>query len=164
MKKLMSVFFAIFFYSLSLQGQEMTLGNPWIDYNYTNKAYGRDNMFHLRSADNAERLFDFEEAFFSLENAVNQNPQSADALLNRAIFKKKLGMVTEAAEDVKLANTLNPYAADLYGYNGSYAILNVLYNDPASAVQGLTMTRKMGYYYQEIDRRYMEEDNSLDIL
>ena len=144
-------------FPLTLSAQTMSMGNPWIDLNYTNKQYGRDNLLFLRNADISERLFDYEGAYFALENAVAQNPQSADALLRRANFKKKAGMVTEAAEDARRAYILNPYAADLYGYNGQYALLNVISNKPEASFVGLTMNQKLRYYYDAIDEKYMDD-------
>ena len=156
-KQLLILSLMLFLFPFGLIAQNAPMGNPWIDWNYTNKMYSRDNLRFLREAEVYEKNFDLEGAFFSLENAVAQNPNSADALLRRAVLKKKMGMVTEAAEDMQRANILNPYAADLYGYNGQHAILNVIANQPSEAMQGLTMARKVNYYYQTMDAQYMDD-------
>lgn len=157
-KQLLNLVVFLLLLPFGVDAQNRPMGNPWVDWNYTNKIYGRDNLRFLREAEVFEQNFDFEGAFFSLENAVAQNPNSADALLRRAIFKKKMGMQTEAAEDVRRAYGLNPYAADLYGYNGQYALLNVIANQPAKAIQGLTIPQKMNYYYSLLDAQYMDNE------
>ncbi|MFT4760189.1 MAG: tetratricopeptide (TPR) repeat protein, partial [Saprospiraceae bacterium] len=157
MKNLILPILLIFILPVALSAQNMTLGNPWINLNNTDVQYGRDNQLFLRNADVSERLFDFESTYFALENAVAQNPQSADALLRRANFKKKAGMLTEAAADARLARIINPYAADLFGYNGQYAILNIISNKPETSFVGLTMNQKMRYYYSAMDSKYMDD-------
>ena len=161
-KQKLCLFVCLFFLPFGMGAQNAPLGNPWIDWNYTSKMYGRDNLSYLREAEISEQTFDFEGTYFALENAVAQNYQSADALLKRAIFKKRMGMITEAAEDVRKAYGLNPYAADLYGYNGQYAILNIIYNEPGIAIQGLTMAKKLNYYHGTIDAQYMNELSSIE--
>jgi tetratricopeptide (TPR) repeat protein len=156
-KQLLNLLIILFLLPSYSFAQNAPMGSPWIDWNYTNKSYSRDNLRFLREAEIYEQSFDFEGAYFSLENAVAQNPNSADALLRRAIFKRKMGMKTEAAQDVKKAYSLNPYAADLYGYNGQYAVLNVLANRPSDAIQGLTMAKKVNYYHETVDAQYMNE-------
>ena len=126
--------------------------------------YGEPNQVFLRDADINYQQFDMEATFFALENAVAQNPYSADALLQRATFKKRIGMNTEAAEDFRLANRINPYAADLFGYNGTYSILNVMAYEPEEALTELSWTAKMTDYHKWFHRYLIDEEADFDEL
>jgi len=116
----------------------------------------------LIEAERQFRAMDFEGTFLTLENAVAQNPNSAEALLLRARFKKIIGMETEADRDQMMANRINPYAANLYGYNGKRGLLNLIALQPAEAVQGLSTYQKLKYYYQALDRKTNADEIGID--
>ncbi len=107
----------------------------------------------LQKAEQQFRLFDYEGTFLTLESAVAQDPYSSEALLLRARFKKMVGMQTEAQEDLRLANRINPYAVNLYGYNGNGGLLKIIAFEPVLGVRGLSNYQKLNYYYQAIDRK-----------
>ncbi len=152
---------------LSAQSQHETAGTAWLGRTYTEQSYGVNNHQFVRQADMKLRQFDFEGAFFALENAVAQNPNSAEVLMRRAMFRQTFGMTREAAQDIKLVNRLNPYLADLYGYNGSQALLNLIDDEPKSLIQSFSPERRMDYYYNFIDHQLSEgelEELELDVL
>ncbi len=138
---------------------QIQVGTPWTGRSYTTESMGRDNERFLRQADIHYRLGNIEETFFALQSAVESNPQSPHALLQRANFKHLLGMETEAAQDVVLANRLNPYAADLYGYNGPNSPLRVLAYQPENALGELDFAKRNLYYYEALDLAAAEESN-----
>lgn len=113
----------------------------------------------LQKAEQQFRALDYEGTFFTLENAVAQNPNSPEALLLRAKFKKIVGMTMEAEEDLRKANRINPLAANLYGYNGSGGLLKILSMQPEQAVQGLSIFQKLTYYYQALDNKILDGKN-----
>ncbi len=108
----------------------------------------------LQMANEQMKLFDFEQTIEILDNAVAQNPNSPEALLARARFKKSVGMESEAIEDLNIANQINPYIANLYGYNGSKGLMKLIAYEPELAVQRFSANGKFNYYYQEIDRQF----------
>ncbi len=138
--------------------------NPYEGKSLSNETFATDNYFYIRNSYLNQQLFDFEEAYFSMENAVAQRPQSAKVLLQRAIFKKRFGMITEAEADLRLANLMNPYAADLYGYHGPSSILNVIEFQPEQAVVGLSNYQRVGYYYGFLDKQYGKSGVMVDEL
>ncbi len=144
--------------SLTVFAQDTGYINPVEGKSHSNEIFAVDNFFHIRNSYLQQQLFDFEGAYISLETAVAQHPQSAEVLLQRAKFKKRFGMNTEAEADLRLANLLNPYAADLHGYNGSASILNVIEFEPEQAVVELSTYKRIGYYYGFLDEQYEKVD------
>ena len=106
----------------------------------------------LQEADRQIKALNFEEALLTLDHAVGNFPSSPEALISRAKYKMRVGMEREALIDFQKAERLNPYVADLYGFNGSIALLNVLAVSPKNAVLKLDMYQKVNYYYQVIDQ------------
>lgn len=106
--------------------QGTKLGTPKIDRLFPQQNFGVDNHFLLREAERQLRLLDFEQAEITLDYALAQNPQSIDVLVQRAKYNRRLGRKERAEADIALVNRQNPYAADLYGYNGPHGLLNVL--------------------------------------
>lgn len=124
---------------------------------------GSENMGHtnvplLVEAQQLFRQVEFEGALFALDNAVAQNPNSIEALVFRARLKNMIGQQREAKIDIQRAQLLNPYAADLYGYNGNLGVLNLLAMDPEGALKSLSTYKKLNYYYQEIDELLIESN------
>ncbi len=150
---------SLLFYTSAVDAQGVNNNRLVLNKAFSAQKFGADNQFFLREAELQLRLLNFESAFLAYENAVNQNPQSAEVLLRRAVFRKRFGMLTEAKEDLRLADRINPYASDLYGFNGPNGILNVLYNQPEKALTNLTTYQRMNYYYQAVDRAYIEVED-----
>ena len=122
------------------------------------RTYNAENQLvtvqpYLIEAANQLRLFDYENTFFALENAVAHNPNSAEALVVRAKFKKMVGMQTEAERDIRLANMINPLAAPLFGYNGNRGMLKVLSVAPEKAALRLSTDQKLHHYMQALDNQ-----------
>ena len=126
---------------------------------YTLETQNRSTLLLLQEAERKFRALDYDGTFLTLENAVAQAPYSPDALLMRARFRNIVGMQTEAEMDVRLANKINPLAADLYGYYGNKGLLKILSIEPENALTGLTTLQKLNYYYQALDNKMMEDNN-----
>lgn len=153
---------------LSAQGTK--LGTPKVENQFPQRNFGADNHFLLREAERQLNMLDFEQAELTLEYALAQNPQSVDGLVQRAKFNRRLGRRARAEADIALANRLNPYAADLYGYNGHYGLLNVLALLPdEQPIYSFTLPEQiLPYYFGRIDRMddsgLMESEKLLDVL
>ena len=105
--------------------------------------------------------YDLEDALIKLNNEVAQTPESPKVLLKAAKFKRMMGFNTEALEHLQQANKINPYAADLYGFNGLKNRLNVLYSTPNKYIQTLSITQRMNYYYSSFHYTKLKEEQSL---
>ncbi len=156
--------FLVFLFNFNSIGQNFGLRDFNTGRIVAIENYGEPNQIYLREADINYQSFDLEETYFSFENAVAQNPNSANTLLRRAAFKQKIGMKTEAAEDFRRANRLNPYAADLYGYNGTYSLLNILAYEPEEALTELSWTTKMKDYHAWFHQYFLDEEVGFDEL
>jgi Flp pilus assembly protein TadD len=88
--------------------------------------YGEGIFSHIIQSDNFFRQGQFEEALNELDYALSQDPYFAEAYIKRAIVKFKIGRITEASLDYQKARRINPYASELYGYNGPLRRLGVL--------------------------------------
>lgn len=91
--------------------------------------YGEGIFTHIIQSDNYFRQGQFEEALNSLDYALSQDPYFAEAYVKRAILKHKIGRTTEAYEDFRNARRINPYASELYGFNGPLRKLKILAAD-----------------------------------
>lgn len=91
--------------------------------------YGEGIFSHIIQSDNFFRQGQFEEALNELDYALSQDPYFAEAYIKRAIVKFKIGRITEASLDYQQARRINPYASELYGYNGPLRRLRVLATD-----------------------------------
>jgi len=128
--------------------------------NYSVENQSRTILPLLQEAERQFRAFDYDGTFLTLENAVAQDPYSPDALLMRARFRKIVGMQAEAEVDIRLANTINPLAVNLYGYNGNGGLLKILSVEPQSAMTELSSFQKLSYYYQAIDQERASGENN----
>lgn len=151
------VFMVVFFYS-SFQAQTRRMANPEQARTFTVQQQSRTNWPLLQKAEQEMRLFDFESSYFTLENAVAQNPYSAEALVLRARLKRLVGMEAEAITDLNLANRLNPYAANLFGYSGNSGLLQIMASTPETAIQDLSAYKKLSYYYQAVDEKATDDN------
>ena len=152
MKPYTFVVFALF-WMVFADAQTRRMAFP--DVGKTQAGYNqrRTAMPLLQQAERQLQTLDYQNTFFTLENAVAQNPYSPEALLLRAKFKQLTGMEAEAEIDYQNAQRLNPYVADLYGYHGTGGLLRLLSFQPQQAVQGLNTFQKLNYYYDLLDQR-----------
>lgn len=160
MKKLQSFGFCLIFTFLQFQvkGQSQPLEKPWLGRTYVVQQYGVQNHHFVRQADIALRKFDFEGAFFALENAVAQNPNSPEVLMRRAVFRKTFGMEREAGQDLVLVQRKNPYLADLYGFNGPQGRWALLDESIGHGTIELSQTDVIDDYYRLWDRHYADHE------
>lgn len=156
MKKLNRLFFLntllVIFFAQFLVAQGVILREPIYQYNIDGADTQQDQLFHLRAGETYTRSLDFEEAFRSYDIAVSLDPQSALALIQRAIFYKRFGMTDAARQDYEKANRLNPFAADLYGYNGTKGKARVLLADPIKSMNSTDIINRMELFAQAMDR------------
>ncbi|MEO0778567.1 MAG: tetratricopeptide repeat protein [Bacteroidota bacterium] len=130
--------------------------NPAMYRDNAQEIFAIDNYFFIREANSLQSYVDFEGSFLAFERAIAQYPQSADVLVQRALFLQRFGMSVEAQKDILRANTLNPYAADLYGFHGPGGIMRLIEFEPGQSVVGLNANQRLGYYYELIDEQYQE--------
>jgi tetratricopeptide (TPR) repeat protein len=149
----------IFISQATFFAQTRRMNNVEASQSYTSENQTRTVQPLLLKAEQQFRAFDYEGTFFTLESAVAQNPNSAEALLLRAKFKRIVGMTMEAEEDLRKANRINPLAANLYGYNGNSGLLQLLSLKPEQAVQELNTFQKLTYYYQALDNKILDGEN-----
>ncbi|MBK7407986.1 MAG: tetratricopeptide repeat protein [Saprospirales bacterium] len=129
----------------------MRNGQDQIGRNVTSQTYGNDNLWHLRQAEILISQQNIEEALLELDLAVAQDPYLADAYLLRARLKNQIGMQTEAQQDLQTALRLNPYAANLYGYNGPFGQLQLLATLRSIEVSAEGTPNPLDPYYQILD-------------
>lgn len=138
-------------FSIVLPAQGTKIGTRKINSRPPQQNFGVDNHFLLREADRQLRMLDFEQAYLTLDNAVAQDPQSVDALVQRAKYNRMLGRTAEADADIRLVNRMNPYAADLYGFNGPQGILNLIAFQPEHALLRPEMYQLLPAYHKMLD-------------
>lgn len=143
-----------------MQAQILSAGNAWVGRTNNAETPNAEEQSILRQADMFYSQGDMEQAFLTLEEAYAHNPASVQILLRRAILKKVLGMDNEAQIDFKKANRLNPYAADLFGFNHSGNLINVLSSNPENALLGLNTYQRLDYYYGLMDDKIMDSETS----
>lgn len=148
---------------ISLDAQSRRMANPQTGVTYASQTNVMTPWPLLQTADQQMRRLDFEEAFFTLESAVAQFPESEVALIYRARLKRIIGMQAEAELDYRKASQLNPYIANLYGYNNNRGVLQLLTYQPEVAIQDLSTFKKLNYYYEYLDRN-ISEDFSIETL
>ena len=119
--------FFVFAAGTLLPAQRIGDGFPATGRTFSVKNFGEDLMRQLIHADNLIRRYRWEEAILAYDNVIAQDPLFSDAYIKRALLKYKLGRTTEARRDLEIATRLNPYAADVYGYNGRSGQLAQLY-------------------------------------
>ena len=112
--------------------------------NINNFSTGKRTVYPLLQRANAEiGISEFEDVFSILDNAVAQNPNSAEALLSRARYKYHIGKVAEAKLDIERAKKINPYLVDLYGFNGAGGLMNLISFNPEQDLIKLTKAEKI---------------------
>ena len=154
-------------FNYNLHAQDMRVGPILQETAYPVRYFQEPHFQFLNEAKAHFKLLNQQETLFALDNAVLHNPNSAPALLKRAQFKELIGLKTEAAQDFRLANQLNPYASNLYGYNGPTGVMNLIAFQPQLAMRELSIPRRMDYYYSILYDRICEgsiDDKALDIL
>lgn len=164
-QKITSVFIVILF-SITGYTQGMQIGPLLYENAYPLQSFGDDTPRHLMLAQTYFQLFNQEQTLFALNNAVLHNPNSVPALLQRAQFKELIGLETEAAEDLRRANSLNPYASSLYGLNGQQGRMNLLAFQPQAGLRELSTERRFDYYFDYLYEKICEgniEEIELDL-
>lgn len=91
--------------------------------------FGEGIFKHVIKSDNYFRQGQFEAALNELDYALSQDPYFAEVYIKRAIIRHKIGRIAEAREDYERAKKINPYASELYGFNGPLRRMKVLASD-----------------------------------
>lgn len=120
----------------------------------------------LVKADNLFRQGNYLEALNQLDLAVESSPQNPEVYLHRAILRYRLGMETEANQDIELVSRMNPVALNLFGLNGPKAQMDLLAFYPEDLYLALDLEDRLVAYEDILLDWYeamsMEED--LDAL
>lgn len=151
MKNLISTFLIFLITLTSSIAQTRRMDNAAQGRTFGSENQNRTVLPLLQKAQRQFRLFDYDGTFLTLESAIAQNPYSFEALLSRAKFRQLVGMQTEADADILLANRINPFAANLYGYYGNVGLLKILSVEPQLALKNLSSIQKINYYYEALD-------------
>lgn len=139
-------------------------GQDQIGRNVTAQSFGNDNLWHLRQAEIYIKQMNVEKALFELDLAVAQDPYHADAYLRRAMLKNRIGMRTEAQRDLQTALRLNPYVADLYGYNGPMSQINLLSTQWEIELAPQDQTNTLQTYYDILDQWGARQRSGMDFV
>ena len=149
----LNIVLLFFFFNVVVFGQTRRMDNVEQARTYSAENQGQTVQPLLQKAERQLSVLDYESTLFVLDNAVALDPSSPEALTLRAKLKRMVGLQTEAELDLKLANSINPYAASLYGYNGNTGLLSILSIKPEQAVRGLNSFQRLNYYYETLDQK-----------
>lgn len=92
--------------------------------------YGEEMAKYFVEANNLYRAGNFEGAIMAMDKAIAQDPFFAEAYLQRAIMKQRLGRPAGAEQDLMKAYRMNPVILDLYGIQGRLNRLKVMAPNP----------------------------------
>ena len=145
--------------AISAHTQSTRIDNVMSARTYSTEVQTPSVLPLLQTAERQFQRLDLDGTFLTLENAIAQDPYSADALVMRAKFSKLIGRQSKAQVDLEMANRINPLAANLYGYYGSEGLLQVLAIEPEDAITQLSNSQRLNYYYLEIDRKRSTGNN-----
>jgi len=155
------------FFLVDAFAQTRRMDNVIAAKSYTSQNQNETVQPLLLEARRQFQVADFEGVLMTLDNAIAQEPNSAEALAERARFKKIIGMDTEAQADLRKANQINPYAANIYGYYGNLGLMEILSIKPEASVVKLTDFQTLNYYYKSLDQDLLiadgEEEETGDI-
>lgn len=104
----------------------------------------------LVKSDNLFRQGNHLEALNQLDLAVEAAPQNPEAYLHRAMLRYRVGMATEANQDMAMVAKMNPVATDLFGLNGPKAQLELLAFYPEDLYLELDWVDRIGAYESEL--------------
>ncbi len=130
---------------------------------FSSQLFAQEVSTHVTGLNLLEQKFrtmNYEEALRIADESVMQNENSANALIQRALLKIRLGMEEEAKLDLKKANKINPLAADLFGLNGHFGILNAIKTDGTKGFQKLSLENNINYYFDYIDNTIVYDSHT----
>lgn len=107
----------------------------------------------VANGDNFMQQGHFEKSIMAYDNAIAQNPDLAEAFAKRAIAKYRIGRESEAKEDMKMANAINPYAGDLHGFGGTFRRLHILAFEPIEWIAQPNLNYMLNYYKELWDTK-----------
>lgn len=146
MKKI-KIFSVLFWVMIGLQiSSPAQLIRPGISNNSETEIYREPIQRFLVKADNLFRKGNYLEALNQLDLAVQASPQNPETYLHRAMVRYRLGMRTEADQDIAFVSRLNPVATDLFGINGPKAQLDMLAFYPEDLYLELEWMDRMNSY------------------
>lgn len=150
------------FLTTAAQGQTTRMGSSWIGKNYSAADYGSYQQPFLRKADTYWQSQDWENALIALDHAVAQNPSSVEARLLRAQLCRLLGMETQAAQDLRVANQINPHAANLFGYHGPFGLMELLAPTTIDPPTYSFSNQRIAAYFSWLETKAKEIDPNLE--
>jgi len=127
---------------------------PNLTTNFTGEIHRGDIQPFLVKAENLFRQGNHIGAIMELDNAVNLSPQNPEVYIHRALIKYKLGMRSEAHQDITKATRLNPIAPALFGVHGPQAQMDLLAFYPEELYQEISWSDRLTYYGATLDKWY----------
>lgn len=124
----------------------------------TQQRINTDALRFFTKADNALKTGDLVAAEMALDQAIAEDPYFAEAYLKRALLYYRLKRIGSAQQDFQMAQRLNPYAADLYGYRGSLGKLEVLAFEPENLLAEPDWQEVIDMYAKR-EERFVEKEN-----
>ncbi len=167
MKKVFSIHFLLLliFGTIAAQSNRQNV-TPKTDGPYQpGQQNERSVLPHLIHADNLMKSFAIEQAIFEYDAALAIDPYAAEIYFKRGVAKHKIGRVQEAEEDFRMAEMLNPYVADLFGYPDTRRRLSLLDFEPSTYLKGLSKSIENSYfctYLQHLHYHFLELGDEVD--
>lgn len=153
MRQIMMIFFLI---AISSNTPIYAQVQHSINNSATGEIFRRNVQPFLLRSENLFRQGNHLDALIELDNAVDLVPELPEVYLHRAMLKYKLGMRTEAEEDVAKATRLNPITPALFGINGPQAQMDLLAFYPEEIYQKVSWTDQLAHYEITLDSWYEE--------
>ncbi len=164
MKKLIVLLSILGFIYSDAKTQNRLQRNLPIGRVYTTENMSRTIYPQLWEAEVQVQMLDHEQALIHLDNAIADNPGVAEAYILRARVKRMMGMAESARDDMKKASRLNPYSADIFGYNGINGLINAMYFEPRESMASLDLSQKSEYYLKEIESKEASAEMDTEYL
>ncbi len=144
-------YFIILFEIISLKAQNRFLNSQPLGRTFTTENQG-ENYINLQNAIFCFQNLDYEMALQHVDNAISQDPYLSEAYIIRANIKSKIGMISEAEQDMIVANRLNPYVLNLFGYNGIDGKKDIIDVSVEQYFEQLNTKQSISIYKLNIDR------------
>lgn len=153
MRQIMIIFLLI---AISLDNPIYAQIQSSVNNSATGEIFRRNVQPFLLRSENLFRQGNHLDALIELDNAVDLVPELPEVYLHRAMLKYRLGMRTEAQEDVAKAARLNPITPALFGINGPQAQMDLLAFYPEDIYQKVSWKDQLAHYEMILDSWYQE--------
>lgn len=97
------------------------------------------------------------QAIDETDNIIAADPNHVEAYLLRGYIKELVGMKAAAKQDFEKAQSLNPYALQIMGYQGKAGKLEAMTIDPSASLKELPYEVKYNYYLSYLDDKFSQK-------